>query len=192
MSKSRKLIIIIILAALVLAGVLVYRNYQSGSNSNLLSKIMMANTLKLTSTAFEHNGLIPEKYTCDGQNFNPPLAILGVPANAKSLALIVDDPDASIAGGWDHWIIYNLPPTTTELKEGEPPLGLLGVGSSGNANYDGPCPPSGTHRYFFKLYALDTELALSIGASKTELETAMRGHIVDEVELIGRYARTKV
>lgn len=187
MSKSSKLIILIILVVLVVVGVLVYKNYQSTPNPS--SKIMRSNTLKLTSSAFEHNGPIPEKYTCDGQDFSPPLAIAGVPSSAKSLALILHDPDAPAAGGWDHWIIYNLPPMIVKLGDGEPSPGVLGVGSSGEANYQGPCPPSGTHRYFFKLYALDAELPLPPGASKSEMETMMRGHIVDEAELIGLYGR---
>ncbi|MBI4136353.1 MAG: YbhB/YbcL family Raf kinase inhibitor-like protein [Candidatus Vogelbacteria bacterium] len=144
--------------------------------------------MRLASSAFAHNGLIPERYTCDGNNFSPPLAISGVPAGAKSLALIMDDPDAP-AGVWDHWIIYNLPASTIELKEGEPPAGVLGVGTAGNANYEGPCPPSGVHRYFFKLYALDIELSLPPGAAKGEVLAAMRGRILDQTELVGRYGR---
>ena len=110
-------------------------------------------TLHLTSSAFIHNSLIPVKYTCDGVNFSPPLSISGVPTNAKSLVLIMDDPD-SPTGTWDHWIIFNLPTNTTELKEGLPPPGVLGQGTTQEMNYQGPCPGSGQHRYFFKLYAL--------------------------------------
>lgn len=145
-------------------------------------------TLRLVSAAFAHNDLIPEKYTCDGNNFSPPLIISGTPTGAKSLALIMDDPDAP-AGVWDHWLVYNLPAGTTELKEGEPPVGTLGLGTAGNVNYEGPCPPSGIHRYFFKLYALDIELPLPPGATKGEVMEVMRGHILDQTELVGRYGR---
>ncbi|MBI2097614.1 MAG: YbhB/YbcL family Raf kinase inhibitor-like protein [Candidatus Vogelbacteria bacterium] len=157
----------------------------------------MTKILRLSSSAFNHNGLIPERYTCDGNNFSPPLQISGVPTGAKSLTLIMDDPDAPAglpdgqAGVWDHWVVYNLPPQTAELKEGEPPAGQLGLGTAGNANYEGPCPPDGVHRYFFKLYVLDIELPLPPGATKTEVLAAMRGHILDQTELIGRYGRLK-
>lgn len=190
MFRNLKLTVIIVvgLIFIIIIGAVTDRNYQINSSSNNF-KNMMSKTLKLTSTAFEPSGLIPEKYTCDGQNFNPPLAISGVSPQTKSLALIMHDPDAPAIGGWDHWLVYNLPPDTIQLGEGEPPAGTLGLGSSGNANYEGPCPPSGTHRYSFKLYALDVELALSLGAKKSELEEAMEGHILDQTELIGRYGR---
>ena len=148
----------------------------------------LTKTLRLTSSAFAHNGLIPERYTCNGNNFSPPLVISDAPAGAKSLALVMDDPDAP-AGVWDHWIIYNLPAGVTELAEGESPAGTLGLGTAGNVNYEGPCPPSGVHRYFFKLYVLDIELPLAPGAAKGEVMAAMRGHILDQTELVGRYGR---
>ncbi|MBI2208180.1 YbhB/YbcL family Raf kinase inhibitor-like protein [Candidatus Woesearchaeota archaeon] len=144
--------------------------------------------MKLTSPAFKHNGKIPSEYTCDGNDISPELRIEDVPKNAKSLVLINDDPDAPI-GTWDHWIVFNIPSTTTKMNKNEEPKGVGGKNSWGRTGYGGPCPPSGTHRYFFKLYALDTELNLVGGATKKELEKAMEGHIIEKAELIGLYKR---
>ncbi|TAL49111.1 YbhB/YbcL family Raf kinase inhibitor-like protein [Patescibacteria group bacterium] len=151
--------------------------------------------LKLTSPVFEENGTIPSKYTCDGEDINPPLEISGIPADAKSLALIMDDPDAP-RGIWDHWVVFNIRPTTDDqqqksyrILEGVEPEGIAGNNSWPKKGYGGPCPPSGTHRYFFKLYALDVMLDLPAGSSKGEVESAMRGHILDQIELVGLYAR---
>lgn len=150
-------------------------------------------TMKLTSSAFEPNGLIPAKYTCDGANINPPLKITGVPAAAQSLVLIVDDPDAP-SGVWAHWVKYDLSPTLIEINEGQEPAGVAALGSGGALIYQGPCPPSGTHRYFFKLYALDTILTPA-GAidgpapDVTAIQRMMSGHILEQTELIGRYQR---
>ncbi len=176
---KNKLIIIGGLIIILVVGFILYQ-------TTIMTKT--TKTLRLLSSAFVHNGLIPERYTCDGNNFSPPLVISGVPAGAKSLTLIMDDPDAP-AGVWDHWIIYNLPVSATELAEGEPPAGTLGLGTAGNVNYQGPCPPGGVHRYFFKLYALDIELPLAPGATKGEVMEAMRDHILDQTELVGRYGR---
>ena len=149
--------------------------------------------MKLTSSAFKANGLIPSQYTCDGSDTSPPLAISGVPAEAKTLALIMDDPDVPTNlrsdGMWDHWIIFNIPPGTTEIPEGQEPPGVHGTGTSDNQNYHGPCPPDREHRYFFKLYALDTMLGLPVGATKADVEAAMAGHIIQQTELIGTYDR---
>lgn len=149
--------------------------------------------MKLTSTAFEHQGKIPSQYTCDGANINPPLIISEVPAQAKSLALIMDDPDVPKRlrqdGMWDHWIVFNIPPTLTEVKEGEEPEGIHGLGTSGNLDYFGPCPPDREHRYFFKLYALDSQLNLPPKATKQQVEKAMQGHILAQAELMGKYQR---
>lgn len=144
--------------------------------------------MKLTSSAFEHNGAIPSKFTCDGDDTSPPLDIVDVPENAKSLALIMDDPDAPV-GTWDHWIVYNIPATVNEIPQGTEPQGIGGKNSWGRIGYGGPCPPSGTHRYFFKLYALDRELDLPEGSSKEELEKAMEGHIIEKTELMGTYEK---
>ena len=145
-------------------------------------------TLKLTSSSFEHNDLMPSRYTCDGEGINPNLKIEGIPESAKSLVLIMDDPDAP-TGTWDHWVKFNVSTTTKEIKEATEPEGLSGAGTAGNDEYRGPCPPDREHRYFFKLYALDTELALEEGVTKKEVEKAMEGHILDQAELIGRYER---
>ncbi|OGI70681.1 hypothetical protein A3A09_01815 [Candidatus Nomurabacteria bacterium RIFCSPLOWO2_01_FULL_42_20] len=144
--------------------------------------------MKIESTAFQNNQSIPSLYTCDGANINPPLTFSDIPAGAKSLALIMDDPDAPM-GTWDHWIIFNIPPETKEIKEGLVPEGVLGVTSFRKTGYGGPCPPDREHRYFFKLYALDTILNLPEGSSKKEVEVAMSGHIIAQAELVGKYNR---
>ena len=150
--------------------------------------------MNITSPAFEHNGSIPSKYTCDGANISPPLVFSDVPEGAKGLALLMDDPDVPKSirpdGMWDHWVVFNIDPATTEIPEGQNPAGTLGVNTGGNTAYGGPCPPDREHRYFFKLYALDTELTLSTGATKAQVEQAMQGHIIDQAELMGRYNRT--
>ena len=144
--------------------------------------------MKLTSPAFEHNQMIPKKYTCQGEDINPPLAISGIPEGTKSLVLIMDDPDAP-GGNWDHWLIYNIAPTA-EIKENSVP-GTQTRNDFGRLDYGGPCPPLGTHRYFFKLYALDTTLVFKGAPSKEALEKAMQGHILEKAELIGLYQKTR-
>lgn len=149
---------------------------------------------ELTSTAFSHKGSIPTKYTCDGKDISLPLKWRDPPPGTKSFALIADDPDAPV-GTWVHWVLYNLPAETRALPEAVPPEAELpdgsrhGKNSWGRKSYGGPCPPSGTHRYFFKLYALDTVLDLAAGASKRKLLKAMKGHILAQTELIGKYSR---
>ena len=149
--------------------------------------------MKLESTAFEHGGKIPSKHTCDGENINPPLTISDVPSEAKSLVLIMDDPDVPKAiredGMWDHWVVFNIPPNLQEIKEGEEPEGVHGAGTGGNEDYFGPCPPDREHRYFFKLYALDAKLDLPRKASKQQVEEAMEGLIIVQTELMGLYER---
>ena len=144
--------------------------------------------MQLTSSAFQHNSVMPSEFTCDGSNINPPLSITGVPTNAKSLALIVDDPDAPV-GVWDHWIVFNINPSLNEIKQNTQPQGTPGKNSGGRNSYQGPCPPSGTHRYFFKLYALDAALNLPEGSAKNQVESAMQNHILAKSELIGLYKR---
>ena len=145
--------------------------------------------LSIESSAFPHNGMIPPKYTCDGADANPPLSIGNVPEKAKTLALIVDDPDAPM-GTWVHWVVWNLGAGTREIPENSVPQGALqGTNDFRKQSYGGPCPPSGTHRYFFKLYALDAPLSLKGGATKAQLEEAMKGHVLSQAELIGRYRR---
>lgn len=145
-------------------------------------------SMKIESPVFENNRKISTKYTCDDRNINPPLTISGVPENAKSLALIVDDPDAP-AGTWVHWTIWNMDPALTEIAEDSVPEGIEGVTNFEKPGYGGPCPHSGTHRYFFKLYALDTILSIPETSDKKALEEAMEGHTLATAELIGLYSR---
>ena len=146
-------------------------------------------TLRVSSPEFKNNGPIPSKYTCDGADVNPPLMIENVPSSAKSLALIVDDPDAPV-GTWVHWVLWNIDPSTNAIGENALPAGAMqGLNDFRKSDYGGPCPPSGTHRYFFKLYALDIVLSLGPKTKKAELEHAMKGHIVAQGELIGLYRR---
>ena len=145
--------------------------------------------LTIASTAFPHNGTIPSVHTCDGADASPPLSIRNVPEGARSLALIVDDPDAP-GKTWVHWVAWNLKPDTAEIPSNAVPAGAVqGKNDWGKPVYGGPCPPSGTHRYFFKLYALDIPLPLKAGATKAQLEEAMKGHIVEKAERIGLYRR---
>ncbi len=150
--------------------------------------------MKLSSSAFAEGGMIPKQYTCDGADISPPLTWSDVPAGAKSLALICDDPDAPV-GAWVHWVAFNLPPTATGLPEGIraekqlPGGGLQGTNSWKRAGYGGPCPPSGTHRYFFKLYALDITLTLGSSATAKDVQAAIKGHVLAEAQTMGRYAR---
>ena len=148
----------------------------------------------LDSPAFTAGGAIPAKYTCDGEDLSPPLRWSDVPANARSLALLADDPDAP-RGTWVHWVVWNIPTDKQVLGEGFPARDTSsnriqqGMTDFQRPGYGGPCPPSGTHRYFFKLYALDTVLHLPAQTTKRELEKAMTGHIVDQAELMGTYQR---
>ena len=150
--------------------------------------------IKVTSSAFAEGGLIPSKYTCDGSDVSPPLQWDSLPEGTGSIAMISDDPDAPM-GTWVHWVIFGLPADTKELKENIPPDNTLpngakqGTNDFGRIGYGGPCPPGGTHRYFFKIYALDTELDLAAGATKNDLLNAMEGHILGQGQLIGKYKR---
>jgi Raf kinase inhibitor-like YbhB/YbcL family protein len=151
--------------------------------------------MSMTSESFVAGQAIPAEYTCDGDNVSPHLRWSGVPERARSLVLVVDDPD-SPSGTWAHWILYDLPPDVTELPEAQPDLGELpdgakrGRNSFKNIGYGGPCPPKGPpHRYYFRLYALDTTTRLAAGASRQEVEAAMAGHILAEAELMGTYQR---
>lgn len=151
--------------------------------------------MKLTSSAFKEGGIIPSIYTCEGKNINPPLLISGISANAKSLVLIMDDPDvpASVRPErmYDHWVVFNIPPTTHQIDEHATPPGVQGRNTAGKNQYTGPCPPDREHRYFFKLYALDKLLELHAGATKKEVEHAMHGHIIAECHLMARYEKGK-
>jgi Raf kinase inhibitor-like YbhB/YbcL family protein len=147
--------------------------------------------MKISSGAFTMNGSIPSKYTCDGMDINPPLTIENVPTEAKSLVLIVDDPDAP-RGMWVHWVVWNIDPATKEIKENSvPPGSSQGMTDFRKQKYGGPCPPSGVHRYFFKLYALSSTLTLAPNAGKVAVEQAMKVSILAQTELIGLYTRKK-
>ena len=142
--------------------------------------------MEITSPQFQNNQSIPSKFTCEGEDINPALVIDDIPEGTKSLALIVDDPDAPM-GTWVHWVVFDIP-VTSKIEENSVP-GKKGINTAGGSNYHGPCPPSGTHRYFFKIYALDMVLNLEEGISKAQLEKAMASHILDKAELIGLYRR---
>jgi Raf kinase inhibitor-like YbhB/YbcL family protein len=152
--------------------------------------------LQLTSTAFHPEENIPAKFTCDDRNISPELSWSGAPAGTKSFALVMHDPDAPMAGGYTHWLVYNIPPTADNLPENAPNQdhlpggGMQGKNDSGTYGYTGPCPPSGTHRYYFRFYALDVELDPHAGSNKAGLEQAIRGHILAQAELLGRYKRS--
>jgi Raf kinase inhibitor-like YbhB/YbcL family protein len=155
-------------------------------------------SLTLTSTAFTNGSEIPAKYTCEGQDISPPLAWSGVPAAAKSLVLIVDDPDAPDPAApkmtYVHWVLYNIPANTTSLAEdvGQLPAGTLaGLNDWRRADYGGPCPPIGRHRYFHKLYALDTTLPDLHNPTKAALEAKMKGHVIAQAELLGTYQKRR-
>lgn len=152
--------------------------------------------ISIMSSAFENAGQIPTKYTCDGENVSPPLSWKNLPSGTKSIAIINDDPDAPM-GTWVHWVIYNIPANSSGLPENIKPLEKLpdgtmqGRNSWGKIGYGRPCPPSGTHRYFFKIYALDKVLELKPGATKEELLKAMKGHIIGEGQFYGKYSRKR-
>jgi Raf kinase inhibitor-like YbhB/YbcL family protein len=144
----------------------------------------------LTSPAFEHDGLIPKKYTCDGGDINPELQVQNVPAEAKSLALILHDPDAPMPGGFTHWVVWNISPGTTLIKdESVPPGSIEGRNGAGRIGYIGPCPPSGTHHYHFQLYALDGMLDLPATAMLADVQAEIDSHLIEKTDLVGLYAR---
>lgn len=151
--------------------------------------------IQLSSAAFKEGGTIPVTYTCDGKNVSPPLSWASLPVGTQSLALIVDDPDAP-AGTWVHWVVFNMAPAVSSLSEGaslpggQDSFGIAGTNSFRQSGYGGPCPPKGKpHRYFFKLYALDSTLGLKSGAAKADVEKAMQGHILAQGQLMGTYGR---
>ena len=144
--------------------------------------------MKVTSSAFQEGGDIPSKFSRDGQDINPPLRIEAAPANAKSLGLIMDDPDAPV-GLFTHWLVWNIDPKTTEITENSVPKGAVqGTNDYPSLGYGGPQPPSGTHRYYFKVFALDRTLDLPSGAKRKDLDKAMNGHVIGQGQLMGRYS----
>lgn len=152
----------------------------------IMSIVTSSDNLIVKSSAFMHNDTIPSKYTCNGANISPPLSIGLIPPNTKSFALIMDDPDAP-NGTFDHWIMWNIPPKRS-IEENSAP-GIQGKNGREESQYTGPCPPSGTHHYHFKVYALDTKLDLKDGSGKKELEKAMEKHIISSGELVGVYKK---
>jgi Raf kinase inhibitor-like YbhB/YbcL family protein len=152
--------------------------------------------MQLSSSAFQQARSIPIRFTCDGENVSPAFSWRGAPAETKSFALIMHDPDAPRAGGFTHWVGYNIPATVSDLPSAIPQeeqvagCCVQGMNDAGKIGYLGPCPPSGTHRYLIRLYALDTELNLKPGASHQQLQEAMHGHILERAELTGTYTRT--
>jgi Raf kinase inhibitor-like YbhB/YbcL family protein len=189
--KSNKVIWFIVLLLVIVAGVIILANRnRAGSKGAPNSDIPIH--MDLTSSAFQFNQPIPLKYSCEGQGINPPLDISGTPRFAKSLALIVHDPDAPAKGGFTHWVIFNIAPTTTYVAENSVPQGAIqGMNDAGKNIYIGPCPPSGTHHYHFMLYALDTVLGLTPSTAKDTLIHAMQGHIIGQTDLIGTYQKSK-
>jgi hypothetical protein len=183
--------IILTIIFIIVAGIIFLSSGRNNVNINIDVNKNLKNNMKITSPVFENNQKIPPKYTCDGEDINPPLEISEVPENAKSLVLIMDDPDAIKPAGkvWDHWLVWNIPASTRKILEGQEPEGIHGKGTSGNKKYQGPCPPDAEHRYFFKVYALDIMLDIPEGSPKSILEKAMENHVIDKGELIGRYQR---
>lgn len=199
--KKPILIIVVVLVLIFIAFYFFTKNSEKGSynvvDDSGLEVNSNSNTMKITSSAFENNGDIPSEYTCDFGKMatNPPLEFLGVPENAKSLVLLMDDPDipesVKQARGiekFDHWTLYGMLPNTLEIKEGEV-VGAVGLNSAGSAQYAPPCPPDGKHRYFFKLFALDTNINFIKAPTQADVEAAMQGHILDQAELVGLYQR---
>lgn len=190
MTKKTTLILIgvIIILLLIYFGFINKNSIPIGNFGKINSEFNQKN-MKITSPTFANNKIIPTKYTCQGDNMSPPLAFSDVPKNTKSLVLIVDDPDVSV-GDWVHWLVWNIDPTIEGIEESEPPGdALYGKNDFGDNAYGGPCPPQGTHRYQFKLYALNTLLDLPEGSRKGDLEKAMEGHILDQAILIGLYKK---
>jgi Raf kinase inhibitor-like YbhB/YbcL family protein len=146
--------------------------------------------MKVTSSAFQEGANIPSKFSCDGANSSPPLQISDIPSEAKSLVLIVDDPDAP-SGLFTHWAVWNISPQTSAVAEGSTPKGVQGTNDFGKSGYGGPCPPSGTHRYYFKIFALDRKLDLPFGAKRGQLDAAIKSHVIAQGELMGRYSKEK-
>jgi len=149
--------------------------------------------MKISSPAFNHNGFIPKKYTCDGENINPPLEFSEIPRKTMSLVLIMDDPDVPkhvrADGMWHHWLIWNIPAETRGIAENSAPSGIVGQNTRGNKSYGGPCPPDGQHRYFFKLYAMDRAIGLPAEAGIDELRRDMYNHVIAKAELVGLYKK---
>jgi Raf kinase inhibitor-like YbhB/YbcL family protein len=191
-----KRIILLLFFALVFIAIILYsfisRQQQPKLNLPPVEKTTATipmRQLSISSPAFGEKGKIPPKYTCDGEDISPPLTFSDIPDDTQSLALIVEDPDAP-GKTWVHWVVFNISPHITEVHEDSIPLdGIETVTDFGQKGYGGPCPPTGTHRYYFKLYALDAALDITEDVTREEIEHAMEGHILEEAELIGLYSR---
>jgi len=182
----KKIVMIIIIVLILIGGILSYFQLSRPSSKN---GVQPMENLKLSSPAFQENTEIPGKYTCKGENINPALNITGIPKGTKTLALIVDDPDAP-RGTWVHWVVWNIPAETKTITEDNVPSGARqGLNNFNRQEYGGPCPPSGTHRYMFKLYALDAALVLKENSKKEDVEKAMQGHLLAQARLMGLYTR---
>jgi len=185
---------LIFLSTLALFLLCACHNPGSRTENNNIQPGKGSMTLTISSSAFANGGMIPSQYTCDGANISPPVQWSGLRAAAKTFAIVVDDPDAP-AKTWVHWVVYDLPANTTQLTENIGQGKTLGSGGKQGTSdfkkigYGGPCPPGGTHRYFFKLYAVDIETSLPPGATKDELLKAIEGHVVGQGELVGKYKR---
>jgi len=192
MMKNYLKLLIFVILILILGGIIFFfwqkqRQVLREKESSL--ELSSPKNMKISSSAFENNSKIPSKYTCDGQDINPPLEIKDIPKGTQSLVLIVDDPDAP-KGTFLHWLVFNINPDVSLIEENSLPEGAVqGKNDFGKENYGGPCPPSGEHRYFFKLYALDIKLNLPAGSDLKEVEKEMKGHILDQTELIGFYQK---
>lgn len=185
--RNKRLIVPVVLALAALA-VFVSRPFVRHDDGTAVNEFTVTNVMRIESPAFGQGDPIPPRFTCDGDNIFPPLVLSKVPEDAASLAFIVDDPDAPV-GTFVHWLAWNVSPEVSSVAEGTPPEGVQGTTGFGRVGWGGPCPPNGEHRYFFKVFALDTTIDLPEGASVNELEAAMRGHILDKAGLIGVYGR---
>jgi Raf kinase inhibitor-like YbhB/YbcL family protein len=203
MTKKILVVLFIVFIGLIILFIILFNSHKTiTQNTSTLRKESVtivpkkSGNMKITSSAFENNGTIPSQYTCDGEGINPPLAFEDVPSNAKSLVMLMDDPDVPKnllpAGVFDHWVIYNIPPTTHEIAESSVPAGVSqGLNGAGQEKYTPPCPPDREHRYFFKLFALDSTLEFQDPSKVTKqmVIDKMQGHIIEEAQLIGLYNR---
>lgn len=196
---NKSWVILLISGAVVIVVLWAAMNYWAGQSAAPAEQAVLStpvlsprpsDSMHLTSSAWQEGGSIPEQYTCDGEDVSPPLAVSGVPEGAQSLVLIVDDPDAP-RGDWVHWTVWNIAPETAEIAQSSVPAEAVeGMTDFGQPGWGGPCPPSGEHRYQFKLYALDARLDLPSTARKADIEKAMEGHILEQTVLVGRYSRS--
>lgn len=178
----KTLIGLILVLSLIIGGVYYFFGKNLGVDNTYVNK----SKISVSSSEFTNGGMIPTRFSCNGDNVNPPLIFDRVPGDAKSLVLIMDDPDAGTTA-FNHWLVFNINPSTLNIEEAKTPDALEGTNDFGELKYMGPCP-TGTHKYSFKVYALDTTLALEEGAKRTDIESAMKGHILAQGELVGTYS----